>query len=98
VVRKRCKSLSFGRRHRRYGLLLQALQTCSYGARSCSRKKFVAGSPVTLFMDEFLALLESEPTRLGEFVAQPEAWRSAFYPLPTKRRRCLPVRSIVWVG
>src|SRR5215510_3102010 len=61
------------------------------GAADLQLRRTILQQPALLrfasdaFMDEFLALLENEPTRLGEFVAQPETWRSALSaPPPTK--------------
>lgn len=67
------------------------LWTSAAGAADLQVRRTILQQPALLrfasdtFMDEFLALLENEPTRLGEFVAQPETWRGALAaPPPTK--------------
>lgn len=54
---------------------LWAAATVDAGARQFLRRPVVLRFATDTFMDDFLRVLDTDPARLGAYVAQPETWR-----------------------
>jgi hypothetical protein len=64
-------------------LWAEAAGSANAGVRRALRQPALLRFATDSFMDDFTALLESEPSRLGEYIALPETWRApAVTPAP----------------
>lgn len=64
-------------------LWAEAAGSANAGVRRALRQPALLRFATDSFMDDFAALLESEPSRLGEYIALPETWRApAVTPAP----------------
>jgi hypothetical protein len=65
-------------------LWAEAAGSANAAVRRALRQPALLRFATDSFMDDFTALLESEPSRLGEYIALPETWRApAVTPPPT---------------
>jgi hypothetical protein len=65
-------------------LWAEAASSANVAVRRALRQPALLRFATDSFMDEFATLLESEPARLGEYIALPETWRApAVRPEPT---------------
>ena len=61
-------------------LWAEAVKSANPAVRQALRQPALLRFASDTFMDDFAALLESEPSRLGQYIAMPETWRA---PAPT---------------
>src|SRR5205085_12050380 len=70
-----------------------AAEDASDPARTLFRRPAILRFANDSFMDELMALLESEPPRLADYLAQPETWRGPqATPAPPARRTGFALR------